>query len=89
MKINELHTELQSKANHQDMIRGYVKKDAFTELMKSLGEEVDRKSTIEEMRRQENEIQVEELISLTNFNSLSSRTFIIISPHMIHKYKLQ
>lgn len=58
LKLTELHSELQSKANQQDVARGYVKKEVFTELMKSLGEEVDLKSTIEDMRKQENEIQV-------------------------------
>jgi nickel-dependent lactate racemase len=57
-ELSELQEKVKTKANTAEVARGFVRKEVFTEFMKSLGEEVDRKSTLTEMQRQEQEIQV-------------------------------
>jgi hypothetical protein len=57
-ELSELQAEIKTKANTAEVSRGFVRKEVFTEFMRSLGEEVDRKSTLVEMQRQEQDIQV-------------------------------
>jgi hypothetical protein len=66
-----VQSELKLKANSQDIARGYVKKEIFTEFMKSLGEEVDRKSTIEEMNKHSTDLQVRLILAFLSLLSLS------------------
>jgi hypothetical protein len=67
-----VQSELKLKTNTQDIARGYVKKEIFTEFMKSLGEEVDRKSTIEEMNKHSTDLQVRLILAFLSLLSLPS-----------------